>query len=263
MSDINKLINEEIKNTLDEVLKNDDYIKNTIEENLRKAIKTAIENAFRWGDIKNAIENKIKETMTPAIEKYDFSAYITKLDVMLTEIANDPDVMANKRILENFKTMITPPNTKTIPIETIFKAYCDFVSKNIETDGRDVIFEDGPSYEPVPCRIEIENIKSPYISNDREKWRFTFLVDEDDAKAQYNDEINYDIEFYRYGWFNKNEYAIRILTDPKTLNNMSEFEAYINSLISTGIHITTNTSPDCLDISEEVIPEKEPEATFS
>ena len=55
-----------------------------VKEKFMKSLGSAIDDAFRWGDAKKAIENKVKEVMVPYIESYDFSEYLPKLDSVLT-----------------------------------------------------------------------------------------------------------------------------------------------------------------------------------
>jgi hypothetical protein len=81
----------------------DGSIEKVIEEKLTKCIGECMENMFRWsGPAKELIEEKLKETMVPAIERHDFSEYTLKLDTVLTEIVNNTSLQDNKKILDNF-----------------------------------------------------------------------------------------------------------------------------------------------------------------
>lgn len=86
----------------------DDDVNEIVKEKFKNALGAAIENAFRWGDAQKALEKKVKEVMVPYIEKYDFSEYLPKLDSVLTELVNSDTCLGNKRILDNFKDLMTP-----------------------------------------------------------------------------------------------------------------------------------------------------------
>ena len=63
-------------------------VEKIVKEKFAKALEDAVDSAFRWGDAKKALENKVKEVMVPYIENYDFSKYLLKLDTVLTELVN-------------------------------------------------------------------------------------------------------------------------------------------------------------------------------
>ena len=44
---------------------NEEEVGSIIREKFKKAIENAVEDAFRWGDAKHAIEDKVKEVMVP------------------------------------------------------------------------------------------------------------------------------------------------------------------------------------------------------
>lgn len=265
MSNLNETLMSEIESIIKETLNSNDMVHELIKAKLKTAIETAFDDAFKWGDIRHTIEKKIKETMVPAIESCDFSTYITRLDTMLSDLANDPDVKANKRILDNFRDIITPPNVKSVPIETIFERYCKFIAETIDTDGREVCYEDGPCYVDVNCIVEAENTKSSYSTSNSEHWRLTFHIgdDEESTEGCYNEPLNFDITLYRYSWYERGEYTMMMLNDPKSLMNMTSFEAYLNALINAGIRVTINDGlSESFYLDDSVTPEKLPEAEY-
>lgn len=101
-------------------------VEKIVKEKFMNALGSAIEAAFRWGDAKKAIEEKVNEVMVPYIENYDFSEYLPKLDSVLTEIVNSDACIADKKILENFKGLVTEPEQKEIKLTDLFKAWIDF-----------------------------------------------------------------------------------------------------------------------------------------
>ena len=82
-----------------------DEVNEIVKEKFMNALENAIENAFRWGDAKNAIEKKVKEVMVPYIESYDFSGKtiipfcthegsgLSSTDSSIAEICTGADVL--------------------------------------------------------------------------------------------------------------------------------------------------------------------------
>lgn len=136
-----------------------------VKEKFMNALGSAIENAFRWGDAKKAIENKVKEVMVPYIESYDFSEYLPKLDSVLTEIVNSDFCLENKKVLENFKNLMIEPEQKEIKLTDLFKAWVKQCEKDIDTDGLDIDYDDGVSYQSVDCEMSFELEDKPSWSS--------------------------------------------------------------------------------------------------
>lgn len=107
-------------------------VEKIVKEKFAKALEDAVDSAFRWGDAKKALENKVKEVMVPYIENYDFSKYLLKLDTVLTELVNSESCLANKRILENFKELMTEPGQKEIKLTELFKSWIKWCEKEID-----------------------------------------------------------------------------------------------------------------------------------
>ena len=120
-----------------------DEVSEIVKEKFMNALGGAIEDAFRWGDAKHAIEEKVKEVMVPYIESYDFSEYLPKLDSVLTEIVNSDFCIGNKKILENFKDLMMEPEQKEIKLTDLLvyapdvtKAYWERSTKCALSAGR-------------------------------------------------------------------------------------------------------------------------------
>lgn len=263
MADSNAL-QTEIVNILAETIGDGSEIKNVIQENIKKAINNAVIDAFKWGDIKRTLDAKIKETLVPAIESSDFSVYIPRLDAILTELVNDSSVQSNRRILEHFKTMVYPPAEKVVSIEDVFKRFCEYAAKSLDTNGRNIVYEDDVSYEDIECVMEVEDSRGMYERRGRERWLVSFHVNEDDAKDDYGEPLALSFILYRFDWQEPGEYSIISPVDAKisSLHNMSDFEVYIASLATAGVHIKFATNPEGTYLEEYVTPENKPEPTY-
>lgn len=86
---------------------NDGTVEELVSDAVTKALKSSIEEQFRWnGDARKVIDEKVKEVMTPAIERVSLDDYVVKLDAVLAEIINSTNLVDNKEILGNFKSLI-------------------------------------------------------------------------------------------------------------------------------------------------------------
>ena len=238
-----------------------------IKTKVQETIVSAVDNMFKWGDAKKLIEKKLEDVMIPAIKSYDFSEYVSQLDIIMNELLHSPAVICNNKILSNFKIMMTPPDAKFVTLEQLFEQYCKFVAENIDTNGRDIDYENGVNYEPIDCVLESENIKSEYtrLSGNSENYVLSFHTEEDNATTEYNEPLNFDVTLYRWSWMPQSEYHISMLVDPRSVRHMSGFESFIYSLVMA--NITVNLMPDeniesGIRFDETVTPEKEPEPTY-
>ena len=257
-------LQDEINNAVSNALKDTDFINETITAKVKSTVASVIEDMFTWGAVKDAIKAKLTAVMVPAIEAYDFSKYTQRLDVVLTELVHSPDLVCNNKLLNNFRTIVTPPDVKSITLKQLFAEYCNFVSKNVDTDDREVIVDgDEVYYEPVSCDMTSENIRSSRIDGHNERYRLDFHAE--DAKSEYNEDLNAEVEVYRWHWMPANEYHLSIHIDPRSIKYISDFEAYIYSLSLANILVDI-TPEDNIEsgiyMDDMVIPDKEPEPTY-
>lgn len=97
---------------------NDGTVEELVSDAVTKALKISIEDQFNWkGEAKKIIDEKVKEVMTPVIERVNLDEYTVKLDAVLTEIINSTNLIDNKEILGNFKSLMTDPDKDTISLK--------------------------------------------------------------------------------------------------------------------------------------------------
>ena len=232
-----------------------DEVNQIVKEKFHKALGDAIEGAFRWGDAKHAIENKVKEVMVPYIEKYDFSAYLPKLDSVLTELVNSGTCMGNKQILENFKDLMTEPEQKEIKVTDLFKAWIKQCNKDIDTDDLEICYDDGVSYSCVNCEMRVEELDKPSWSS-CQRAIITF-------ENEHDEKLNIEIPISKWIWDSRKEepYTLSISNDVciSSLRSLNEFQILLLRLkrAQTAIVIDKDYEDDY------IYPEKEPEASFS
>lgn len=226
-----------------------------VKEKFMNALGSAIEDAFRWGEAKRAVENKVKEVMVPYIENYDFSEYLPKLDSVLTEIVNSDFCIGNKKILENFERLMLAPEQKEIKITDLFKAWVKQCEKDIDTDGLDIDYDDGVSYQSVDCEMRFELEDKPSWSS----FQRAVITFENEHDEKLNVEIPVSKHIRSDG--KEEPYTLSVYKDImiSSLRNLSEFDVLILRLSRAGTAIIIDK-----EYYESYIqPEKEPEASFS
>lgn len=243
---------EDIKRIANEMLE-DGTIEEIIKAKVKESFEKAVADSFRWGELSNAIDKRIKSVLVPYIENVNLDNYIVKLDTILAEIVNNTALQDNKKILENFKELMIE-NPKEIALTDIFKAYKKFVAANMEINSREVSFESGePEYEPIEVEYQ--------FASDIEERRWSiykyatvdFIVNESDQENELNKTIRLR-QFEEYGWEIISEPCVNI----DSLRNMSEFEVILHRLSRAGAKIIIDREYD----DDVVYSDEKPEPTF-
>lgn len=246
---------EDIKRITDEIMQ-DGTIEKVLREKVEKGFLEAIDSAFRWGKLKEAIENRVKEILIPYVEAYDMSAYIIKLDTVLTDIVNQTSLQDNARILENFQNLMIEPGIEFVTLEDIFEEYKKYVSRNMETLGRTIEYDDEPYYEPIGVTAEI-------VKEDERPWSsfkhavLELAVDEEEQQEK----LNFSIRLSRWeSVYEKKGYDLVYDVAPsiRGMRRLDDFEIYILRLARAGVRLLD----DMLYDDDSVIAENKPEPTY-
>lgn len=220
-----KTIEEKINETVNEFLQSD-YIETQVESALKDAIKKACDDLTSWNSPINKIINEnIKDVMIPIIEKYDYSQYVTKLDVVLAKVLEE-SLKPNNEILEKFNKAIKP-TPKTVDIKDILKEYMKYEENNFDLDLIEKETEDyydGDIFE-IPCSIEV--VRSGYLDD---KYSLILRNDYDEDII----EVNLRKSLY------DNEFTIStdLAYDLRGLSHLSDFEIYLLNLQRNYTRIT-------------------------
>lgn len=136
---------------------NDGTVEELVSDAVTKALKSSIEDQFNWkGEAKKIIDEKVKEVMTPAIERVNLDEYTVKLDAVLTEIINSTNLIDNKEILGNFKSLMTELDKDTISLKEVFEKYKEYVSESVDTSELEIDVDETPSYQNVTADVTVE-----------------------------------------------------------------------------------------------------------
>lgn len=232
-----------------------DKVEKIVKEKFAKALEDAIERAFSWGNVKDAIKSKVDDVMVPYIESRDFSEYLPKLDTVLTEIVNSDNCLSNKKILKNFKDLCTAPDQKEIKLTDLFKVWIKWCEKEIDTDDLEICYDDGVSYSPVECDMRYEKEDKPsWSSNQRAVITF---------ENEHDEKLNVEIPVSKWIFDSGREepYTLTAFGDVtiSSLRYLDEFHLLLMRLARAGTAIIIDKDFD----DGEIYPEKEPEASFN
>ncbi|KXL54412.1 hypothetical protein CLNEO_05180 [Anaerotignum neopropionicum] len=248
-------LEESIKSITEQKL-SDGTIEKIISEQFEKGVNTAVSDLLgHYGAVNKVIKAKVEEIMVPALERYDFSSYLVKLDSVLTEIINSTALVENKKLLENFKElMIEDERIKAIKVSELFGKWCNYVAAEVETSGLEVNCEDGePSYENVEVTMTVEHEEGRAWS-DLKKANIIF-------ECEHDEKMNVLIPIHNWEKYDGNGWDIELKIDPD-INNLR----YLNSFEILLLKLKRGFCKIVLDeeeMEEEVSPEAEPEADWS
>lgn len=245
---------EDIKRITDEVL-SDGTVDQIIREKVAEGIEKAVSSSFNYGKLEKAIKERVEQVLVPFIENYDMSAYIVKLDTVLTEIVTSSTLTDNKKILENFQYLMKEPQITEIKLTDLFKEYTKFVAKNMDTYGRKVKWDESPEYEPMNAYFEFEKDHERSWSS-FEYATIDFTVDEEEQQ----EELNRTIRLSKWKEDRKNGYEIKTDTvaNLHSLKYMNEFDLLLIKLQRADVRVIVDELGD----EEPVYSETKPEATY-
>lgn len=229
----------------------DEKLESKIEEHLEKSINAALNDLFgNYGGVTKVIKDKLKTTMIPHVEKYNYGDYITKLDAIIASLIK-PAAPDYKKMMDNFKEFISDIGVEsfgTIKMSQIFKKYCEIVAERVETSNLEIDYDESPSYELVNVSLEIEKSDSGWSY---EHNMVTLQCDEDESlRFEFETwaERSAKVQYLRL--FDKSNFT--------GISRMNEFELYLLKLTQLNIKVELDTEY----MDEQVQPTAEPELTY-
>lgn len=239
-----------IKDVIAQQLENG-IVENLIAEQLKQGVSKALEDLFSsyGGEARKVIENKLKSVIVPYLETYDYSEYITKLDHVLVETIKEAS-FDNRKLLENFKNLMLEEKEKSIKLSDLFNEWKKYVAKQVETDGLEVEFDDGPEYEAVEVSVQVER-------NEDRSWS-SFEHATIFFECEHDEKLNFEIPISLYKREEQWDLQYRSNKELKSLRHLNDFEILLMRLSQNAVQLD-------LDIEweeDEVTPDEEPEPTF-
>lgn len=218
---------------------------------VRSSIEDGIRRAFEYGPCRDAIRGKINEVMVPYIEQSDFGRYTATVDSILQELIEESAVAEHRRVLDNFKAVMSYPAGREVSLRELFDAYCGCVAREVCTGDLEVVADDAaPRYSCVRAECAVER-RSHGLSSCYETAEAVLRTAQDDG-------LTYVLRLSRWG----GDEPWRVLYEPEggmpALADMSSFEAYLTAL-SRG---RGRISGPLEDMEEDVSPLAEPSCSW-
>lgn len=251
--------NEDIKRINDEMMA-DGTVDNIIREHLKKAYESAIDNAFRWGELKDTITKRLTEVLVPAIERSDLSEFVVKLDDVLTQIVHETALPDHKNLMESFKTITCEKMPDTVTLEDILKKYSEYVAEDLDCCGREVITDDDPCYADFDAIVSVEE-SDRYHYNKSEYATLVCAIGEDEDESN-KETFERRIDLVHYSWDKAEGYRISYgnACDITSLKNLPSFDAWMIALSQNGTRLIASVDDSEEDCFE---PKAEPECEWS
>nr|DAE57748.1 MAG TPA: hypothetical protein [Caudoviricetes sp.] len=229
---------------------NDGTVEKLVADAAEKALKKSIDEQFQWnGEAKKIIDEKVKAVMTEVIERIDLNEYAVKLDTVLTEIINSTNLVDNKKILENFKDLMTEPDKDVISLKEVFEKYKEYVSESVDTSELEVYTDDEPRYQNVTAEVTVDTRNSIFGG------RFCDLV----FKCEEDEKLTKEIHLHesKRNGFRITRFESEI--DINSLRYVDKFDIFMMRLDRAFCDIT-----DVMDMyDDDVEVEAEPEVSWS
>lgn len=231
----------------------------TIEKLIGQQLETGIAKALdgllgSYGDVTKIIEKEIKSVMVPYLEGYDYSQYIVKLDSVLVDVLKSATI-DNKKILENFKELMTDDQMKTIKVTDIYEKWMKYVAKNIDTSELNVDYDDGVSYEYIEVGFNFEE-------DDNKSWG-SFSYGTLTFECEKDEKMNFEIKLSKYNESKNSTWDIAYNSkhdyDINSLRHLNEMDIFLMKLSQAYAKIEIDKEYG----SDDVEPDAEPEASFS
>lgn len=245
--------NEEIIRIAGDVLESGDLEKN-LQGYMLKAFEDAFERSLSYGKVRDAIRSRVEEILVPYIEKYDMSAYVVKLDAILTELLEEGAVADNRRILENFRTMTLAPQDGTIALKDIFEVYKRYVAEHVDTSELEIDYDDEPSYSLVDVVAEVIPEYRPRWFDSDGKYATLYLH----TGEHEQEDLRFSLHLTKYSWNDGYLMHLDKERDVTSIAKMRNFECYLMALCQGHVELVEADE----DLEDEVEPDAKPEATY-
>ncbi|MCC2248936.1 hypothetical protein JUJ52_03055 [Virgibacillus sp. AGTR] len=158
---------------------NGGIIEKAIEEQFGKTVNKVVSDLFGiHGDITREIQKRLKETMSPYIEQYDFGKYNVKLEHFLNELVTNV-TNDQGRIIKNVKEIMGVEPVKEVKTSELFDKYTEFISGAIATEKLEIDEDDTPRYVPLNAHLQTLDKRSYGSSSERKVISFTCEEDEE------------------------------------------------------------------------------------
>lgn len=244
-----------IKNIISQKLESG-VVETLVEEQLQVSINHALKDIFgSYGDVTKMLEGKLKESISPFLESYDYSRFMVKVESVLDNVLRET-ALPDKTLIENVGKLLENKSVpKLVKMEDLFTAWCKMLADNVETLGLEIDYEDGPTFDAVQVLCEIHE-------DERSSWS---SIESLTIEFSCEHDPRHNVSFSASRWkssSNKNwDLEVKLSTDIKDIADMNEFEIFLMRLQRNFADVSIER--DDYYVDEYVTPTAEPEATYS
>lgn len=234
-----------------------------VEERVSEAVAEWVDSALRsWGvgSPRQLMEDKVRGLLAPGIERLDLSN--ARVDLMLSSLLEESVVGERRALLGKYAELAKaePKANSVVGADEILGRYSRFCAAEYDCAGREVFFDDEPSFGWLECRGELEaGDGRPWSGYEDATLALTLLDLEDDREREFNREVRLwrSKDMARKGepW----HVETRVL-EVTSLRDMSDFDVYLARLALC--HVRVACDPPWRE-TVEVEPEARPECEWS
>lgn len=220
-------------------------------------------NSFN-SPVRKAFEKRIEEILVPSIERMSLDN--ARIDLVLSRIVNEAGVETRAKVADNLGTLLLGPRREVILASELFDAYKRYVAGEYDCDGRNVVFEDEPTYEDLTCVVEFDEQEDPWYGRHsvRKDGTLTFSIT-DSGDEEQEAKLYRSVRLWRWDGYPHDPcvWFASYPTQPtfKSLARMGSFDVLLARLDSdmTMIRwdVAGNSDMDC------VTPDATPECDWS
>lgn len=243
----------------------DGRIQEIIDAKLEDAVADAVQAAIGYGGkTGKAIREMVDDAMCAALKSRVLPRYNVKLEAALDTVIAQSKIAETAKLLRNFEGIMDPKSDprSTVTADSLFGEYCDYVAYAYDCHGREVDFDDEPSYAPIECRMGFDEAEPDGYSRSHRHGVLRFWVADIDETWNDAEKLCFDVPVYRWEGFDaEGEWHVQD-TPPVTfggLASMNGFEVRVSALAHAGCKVDVSEMPG----EEHVEPEAKPEPDWS
>ena len=237
-------------------------LRKVVEAKVAAAVPDMMNDALGGWDnpIRKAFKARMQELLVPAIERINLDN--ARLDVMLNELVSQTSIAERARTLDGFgKLVMADMDCDEVAASEVFKRWCEHVAASYDCDGREVDYDDEPTYALLGCYCEIEKDECPAWSS---RQRARMVMEVEDCDEDQSAVINRVLDLWRWTNCPKDEDLWYVhyppAPDVRKLSHLSDFDIYLSRL---GIH-STSIRLDMGGFTKEYVePDAKPEPDWS
>ena len=227
---------------------------NMIQDKVDETLRSALDDACRWGKVRDALKSKLEQMLVPAIEGYSLATCNVKVEMLLDELIRESAIEERRQILKNARLLTSSEGVPdTIDADGLFDAYSEFVADEYDCAGRSV--EEG-QYPTISIAMRFEHEPKMLSSSLFEHATLVFEPTDEDDPNDSNTELTRRIRvsrYYRDSYWTIDELRDLSIADLRHLDTfmvrmatMAQWRTHLelDGLTELDAEVEPNTEPD-------------------